>query len=134
MPHDTCPPEENVLRAIHSAHCDQARDRDRYSSDLFRGSETSVSRLSVLSIDKLFAIFHRELDSPPANRLVVAAGEINVGRLQEIGREFRSNPTDLTVEEDPTETNPAHAVIPQKISKGLAREIIRSLIVHPDPT
>ncbi len=133
MPHATCPPEENVLRAIHSAHCDKARDRDRYSSDLFRGSGTSVSRLSVFSIDQLFAIFHRELDSPPKNRFVVAAGEINVGRLQEIGRGFRSNPTDLTVEEDPTETNPAHAVIHEKISKGLAREIIRALIVHPDP-
>src|SRR6266487_2552982 len=103
MPHAICPPEENVLRAIHTAHWDPAKDR--FSSELFKGSYTSVSRLALLGLDELFGIFHRALDSPQGRR-VVAAGEINVGRLQQIGREFRSNPTNLTVEEDPTDTDP----------------------------
>ena len=123
MPHATCPPEENVLRAIQTAHFDP--ERNRYSSALFKGSSTSVSRLSISSIDELFAVFHRELDC------VIAAGEINVGTLQEIGRNFQS-PVELTVLENPTDSNPAHAVIPQKISKGLARAIIRALRIHFD--
>src|SRR5258705_12366203 len=128
MPHAVCRPEENILRAIHTAHWDQSKGR--FSSELFKGRCTSVSRLSILSLNELFRIFHNELDSPPKNRSVFAAGEINIGRLQEIGLGFAANPTNLTVEEDPTEANPAHAVIPEKISKGLAMKIIRALIVH----
>jgi len=82
---------------------------------------------------ELFAIFHLELDSPPIKRSVKAGGEINIERLQQVGRGYRHNPTELTVEEAPTETNPAHAEIPQNISKGLAFEIIRALTIHPDP-
>lgn len=126
-----CPPEESVLRAIHTAHWDE--QRNRWSSSLFKGSNISVSRLAILEMEELFAIFHLELDSPPRNRSVVGGGEINVGRLQEIGRNFQSRPTALTVEMDPTPTNPAHAEIPQDISKGLAFEIIRALTLHRDP-
>ena len=132
MPRPECPPEENVLRAIHSAHWDERKER--YSSSLFKGSGTSVSRLSILSMVELFAIFHEELDSPTSNQVVKSGGEINVGRLQQVGRGYQPRPTDLTVEEAPTETNHAHAEIPQNISKGLAFEIIRALTIHTDPT
>ena len=131
MPRPECPPEENVLRAIHSAHWDERKER--YSSSLFKGSGTSVSRLSILGISELFAILHLELDSPPKNRFVTGGGEINIGRLQEVGRGYQQRPTYLTVEEAPTETNRAHAEIPQEISKGLAFEIIRNLRLHTDP-
>lgn len=131
MPRPECPPEENVLRAIHSAHWDERNER--YSSSLFKGSGTSVSRLSVRGMAELFAIFHRELDSVPKHRFVRSGGEINVGRLQQVGRGYQNRPTDLTVEQAPTETNPAHAEIPQNISKGLAFEIIRELTIHTDP-
>jgi len=83
-------------------------------------------------MEELFAIFHRKLDGSP-NGVIVAAGEINIGRLERIGREYQPRPTDLTVEEDPEEDNPAHAVIPQTINRGLARVIIASLTVHNDP-
>src|SRR2546421_8503993 len=128
MPRLECPPEENILRAIHTAHWDERRNR--WSSSLFKGSGISVSRLSILGLAELFAIFHRELDSPPKNRFVTGGGEINIRRLQEVGRNYQNKPTELTVEEVPTETNPAHAEIPQDISKGLALEIIRALIIH----
>lgn len=130
MPRPECPPEENVLRAILTAHRDE--HKDSWSSSLFKGSETSVSRLSILGITELFEIFHQELDSPP-KRQVIGGGEINIGRLQEIGRGYEHKRTELSVEEDPTVTNPAHAFIPQYISRGLAFEIIRALTVHRDP-
>lgn len=130
MPRRQCPQEENVLRAIHSAHWDQ--NEDRKSSAIFKGPNISVSRLSILAMEELFAIFHRKLDESK-NGAIVAAGEINVGRLQTIGREYQVQPTDITVEEDPEEDNRAHAIIPQKISKGLARVIIGNLTIHNDP-
>lgn len=75
-------------------------------------------------------IFHRQLDSSPNGR-IVAAGEVNVGTLQTLGREYQ-HPVELTVEIDPLDDNPAHAVIPQGISRGLARIIIRTLTIHWD--
>jgi len=125
-----CPPEENVLRAIHSAHWD--RNEDRKSSAIFKGPNISVSRLSVLQLEELFAIFHRKLDESPNGR-IVAAGEINVGSLQRIGRDYPPRPIEITVEEDPENDNPAHAVIPQKVSQGLAKVIIANLAIHDDP-
>src|SRR5437762_8332821 len=130
MPRPECPPEENVLRAIHSAHWDESRNFK--SSAIFKGQNISVSRLAILGLPELFAIFHRQLGSSP-NGAIIAGGEINVGRLQEIGRGYQHNPTELTVEEDPIDTNPAHAVIPQNISRGLAHEIIRALTIHHAP-
>ncbi len=62
---------------------------------------------------------------------IVAVGEINVGELQRIGREYQ-HPIELTVEQDPKEDNRAHAIVPQKISSGLAKVIIRSLLIHED--
>jgi hypothetical protein len=59
-------------------------------------------------------------------------GEINVGSLQRIGREY-AIPVDLTVEPKPEDWNPAHAEIPQKISRGLATDIVRGLKLHPPP-
>jgi hypothetical protein len=131
MPRPKCPPDENVLRAIYTAHWDGRKNR--LSSSLFKGSGISVSRLAVLGMTELFEIFHKELDSPPKNRFVVGGGEINIGQLQEIGRTYEQLPTELTVEEDPTDINPAHAEIPESISKGLALVIAKALILHHDP-
>lgn len=120
--------EENIVRAIHSAHFDFQTGHK--SSLIFKGENLSVSRLTILSLAELFAIFHKQLDSSP-NGMIVGAGEINVGALQELGRSH-INPTYLTVEEAPIPDNQAHAEIPQKISKGLANTIIRELELHLD--
>ena len=139
MPRPEVSSEENIVRAIHNAWWDI--ENDVKHSSIFKDSRgnISVSRLSILSLDKLFEIFHQQLDSSP-NGKIIAAGEINVGRLVEIGLEHKENPTNLTVEKAPIEENkakgevenPAHAEIPQKISKGLANRIIKELIFHKD--
>jgi len=126
MPRPVCPPEEDIVRAIHSAQWD--RTANRKSSTIFKGKETSVSQLSILGLRELFAIFHAKLDESP-NGVIVAIGQINIGDLQRIGRDYQ-HPIDLTVEEDPQEENPAHAVIPQEITRGLAKVIIEALMIH----
>lgn len=126
MPRPECSPDENIVRAIHAADWDEVQDQK--SSQIFKGHNISVSRLAVLDLPELLQIFHRDLDTSP-NGVIVGAGEINVGKLQEIGRTFQ-HPAALTVEIEPVEGNPAHAEIPQKISRGLALAIIRTLTFH----
>ena len=123
--------KENIVRAIRTADWD--KKKNRFSSDLFKGPYTSVSRLSILSLKELFEIFHRDLDreiSDPPN-IVRWAGEINVGNMQRIGLTHQK-PIQITVEQDPTPNNIAHAEIIQKLSRGLSIKIINSLIIHED--
>ncbi|NTV45594.1 MAG: hypothetical protein HGB11_03520 [Chlorobiales bacterium] len=132
-----CEPHELVLRAIRNSHWNEKKRR--YSSELFKGSNTSVSRLEVLSFEKIFEFFHSSLDrndrTPPW--IVVKAGEIKVSRLQEIGKSY-DPPIPLSVEQDPITDppvpNPAHAIIPEEISTGLAKQIIKALILRDDPS
>ena len=70
-------------------------------------------------------------NNPPERRLELIA-EINVGRLQEIGR-ARNPAVTLTVEAKPEERNPAHAEIPQNITRGLANQILAELRLHHPP-
>jgi hypothetical protein len=71
----------------------------------------------------------------PGQRLEMF-GEINVGTLQEIGRNYKSgppqklkpHPVELTVEQAPEDWNPAHAEICQRIKRGLANKIVDALI------
>ena len=128
MPRPEVSDEENIVRAIHQAWWD-AKERRGFSL-IFKGSNISVSRLSILTLELLFPIFHNQLDSSP-NGIIVGAGEINVGRLREIGNEHETK-VNITVVEDPIEINRAHAEIPQKISKGLAKKIISELLFHAD--
>lgn len=123
-----CPPEEDVARAITSAHWDA--NKNRFSSDLFKGEGTSVSRLAISGLGELFRIFHLQLNKPP-DRVVIGVGEINVGQLQGLGRNH-TQPIELTVVPKPTPENLAHAEIPQKISRGLAFKIIEALTIHED--
>ena len=121
-----CPDHEDVVRAITTAHWDPREQR--ISSSLFKGERISVSRLAVLPLAEILAIFDRELVKPP-ERSVLGAGEIRVGTLKEIGRDFQ-HPAELSVEEDPIPGNPAHAEIPQRISKGLSKRIVDALVLH----
>jgi hypothetical protein len=127
-----CLPNENVVRALRSSDWDPKHNR--FSSDLFIGPDTSVSRLAILTLKRLFKIFHRDLDRyekiPPW--IVKWAGEINVGRLDAIGKNHKAKPTKIIVKPDPLSYNPAHGIIPGKLSKGLSKAIIKELVIHND--
>jgi hypothetical protein len=120
-------PQENVVRAI----CTDKWDGERLSPSLFAGKDVSVSRLAIVPLEDHWDLFRRNIERPPERHLELI-GEINVGRLQTIGLEYR-NRTELTVEPDPVEWNPAHAVIPQSVSKGLGRQINENLTLHSPP-
>jgi len=76
----------------------------------------------------LIEIFRRDLTSPP-EKLLKGIGEINIGELQSIGA-AADPPVSITVEEAPLPDNPAHAEIPQKLSKGISKRIVERLTWH----
>lgn len=117
-------PGENIIRAI----CSDKWDGERLAPSLFVGAGTSVSRLAQIPLDDHWDLFRNRVQRPP-QRMLEMLGEINVGALQEIGRSYVP-PTELTVEPKPEDWNPAHAEIPQKISRGLANKIIPALTLH----
>lgn len=121
MPRPLCEDHEDVLRAINETHWDAAKNRA--ASSLFKGPNTSVSRLLISSKEEIFEVFRRDLPCPP-----ISAGELNVGNLKQIGQSFNFS---LTVEQDPQDGNPAHAEIPQRINnRKIAYAIIDSMIIH----
>jgi hypothetical protein len=128
MNRPVCSRNEDVVRALCDSHWDERQNR--FSSALFRGPNTSVSRLAILKLETIFEIFHRDLDKPPKSK-VILAGEINVGKLQDIGKAHVS-PNSITVEVAPLLCNPAHAEIPEKLPRSLALKIIEQLIKHKD--
>jgi hypothetical protein len=117
-------PNEDIVRAILT----DKWDGQRVSPSLFRGQNISVSRLSVFPLADHWDIFRARLENPPERRLE-RIGEINVGQLQQIGRDYE-DPIELTVEPKPEDWNQAHAEIPEKITKGLSRRIVNALTLH----
>ena len=134
MPYEReiCAPEEDIARAICSAHYDETKDR--IYSGLFKGPDTSVGRLSISPLQELIGIFRREV-AEPKNPLRMV-GQINVGLLQKLGREHKDNrmqpiPVEIVVVAKPEPEYLAHAEIPQKIPRGLARKIVSKLQKQP---
>ena len=115
---------ENIVRAI----CSDKWDGERLSPSLFVGECISVSRLAIISLEDHWDLFRAHVQRPP-QRLLELIGEINVGVLQQIGRDTRPR-VDLTVEPKPEDWNSAHAEIPEKISRGLANKILPALKFH----
>ncbi len=118
---------EDIARAICSDKFDP--ETGEYSASLFKGARISVSRLSICPLENTWSLFRHRVEKPP-ERTLERIGTINVGRLGEVGGNYPSNPTVLTVEAVPLEGYPSHAEIPQKISRGLANEIIKNLTIH----
>ena len=121
------PSDEDIVRAI----CTDKWDGTRISPSLFTGENTSVSRLKIIPLADHWSMFRMHLEKPPERRLELL-GEINVGRLQGLGRDYQQ-PIELTVEPKPEDWNPAHAEIPQKITRGLANQIVQALKRHFPP-
>ena len=121
------PGHEGVARAICSNHW----DGERYSASLFKGHNTSVSRLVITPLDQTWELFKARVEKPPT-RTLEQIGEINVGKMQEIGKDHITN-THLTVVPKPLTNYESHAEIPQKITRGLANKIIKNLKIHNLP-
>ncbi len=131
MNHQECGLHENIIRALRSSDWDPKNKR--FSSDVLKGPNTSVGRLIILPLNDLFEIFHRELDRlerPP--NIVKWAGEINVGLLKHIGINYKNKPTKITVLPKPLISNPAHAEIPQKLSRPLCLKILEYLTIRKE--
>jgi hypothetical protein len=119
--------DEDIVRGIFT----DKWDGTRVAPSLFKGQNVSVSRLAVIPLADHWDMFRSHLEKPPERRLEFI-GEINVGRLQKIGRDYQ-HPIQLTVEPKPEDWNLAHAEIPQKISRGLANRIVDALKRHHPP-
>ena len=119
--------DEDIVRAI----CTDKWDGTRAAPSLFTGQDVSVSRLAIIPLFEHWDMFRNHLEKPPERRLE-RIGEINVGRLQRIGRDYKKS-VDLTVEAKPEDWNPAHAEIPQRITRGLANQIVSALELHQPP-
>lgn len=120
-------PNEDIVRAI----CTDKWDGTRAAPSLFKGENVSVSRLAIIPLSEHWEMFRNRLENPPERQLE-RIGEINVGHLQDIGSDYK-NPVDLTVEPKPEDWNPAHAEIPQHITRSLANEILKNLKLHRPP-
>ena len=120
-----CGDTERIVRAMTNGHYDPVTRR--VSARLFKGQNTSVSRLEILALPILLRIFQHQLERPPKEpgqppTTVVAVGIIEIRALKDVGRAY-STPMELTVEVDRLCRNPAHAEIPQKVTEGLPKKI-----------
>ena len=120
---------EDIAKAICSDKFDAASGE--VSASLFKGSGSSVSRLSLCALEDTWDMFRLRVEKP-SQRILERIGVINVGRLEQVGRDFKDNPTSLTVEAVPLEGYLSHAEIPEKISRGLSNEIVKNLILKQE--
>lgn len=120
--------EEEIVRAI----CTDKWDGERIAPSAFTGPDTSVSRLFITPLEDHWEVFRRGVERPPERRLERIA-QIGVGQLRDLGR-AHNPPATVTVEADPMDWNPAHAIIPGKRSRGLANRIRDAVTIHEPPS
>jgi len=118
---------EAIVRAI----CSDKFDGERVSPSAFVGNNVSVSRLAILSIEDLWQILAEEASSPP-ERTLMRLGKTTVADVVTVGEESQPR-CDLNAHADPTETNPAHAEIRPKLTRGQANRLLkRTELVEPE--
>jgi hypothetical protein len=126
--------EEDIARAICSDKYDPVTGR--ISTSLFKGPNTSVSRLAVIPLAGQWRKLAETVQKLPGRRLE-KIGVIGVGALRKIGADYRTNdkptPVRIHVIADPVPTNPAHALVTEKLSDGLSNAINRALTQHALP-
>lgn len=126
-----CGVEESVLRAFYSPD-EYDPVSGRISPSLFKRKNTSLSRLYILPLCKQWEIF-RNVPTDPQVRRFEGFGEILVGKIKELGLNH-SQPRVLSVVEDPLDWNPAHAIVPERISESIAKQINSKLDRHLEET
>jgi hypothetical protein len=118
--------EEQIVRAVFSNDW----DGERIFSQTFTGPETSISRLKIRSLPLQWEIF-RKFQRPPRRELDLFL-EIGVGTLKRVAKNWKAKPTELSVVEDPQPDNPAHGLILESMSAGLAKEMIKNCQMHDE--
>ena len=115
------PASEEIARAVCTEHF--VRETGGGSPSLYKGVETSVSRLAIFPLDQHWSIFAKTVQKLPGRR-VERIAQIGVGTIESIrhahNEETKSCPV-LFVEDAPDAENPAHAVIKPSVSKGRKR-------------
>jgi hypothetical protein len=124
------PDGENILRAVFSNECDNQRGP---FSSVFTGGDVSVSRPRLIPLNEHWGLFRRHVQKPP-QRMLLFFLEINVAHLRDLGRNHTAKPTEIHVEEQPCDWNPAHARIVEDLPKGLAKKIIKECSRHDPPS
>lgn len=115
------PSDDMVARAI----CSDKFDGERVSPSAFVGENVSVSRLMILAFEDLWQILAEEISRPP-ERILMRLAKTTVADIETVGKE--SDPScELKVHAAPTETNPAHAEIRPKITRGQANRLLRKV-------
>jgi len=131
----TLPDKEEIARALCSDKYDPTTGR--LSTSLFKGPNTSVSRLAVIPLSDQWRKLAATVQKLPGRRLE-KIGVIGVGQLRDIGAKYQANnkpaPVDIHVVAEPVASNAAHALIQEKLSDGLSNSINRALLQHPLPT
>lgn len=126
--------EEDIARAICSDKFDSSTGR--ISTSLFKGPNTSVSRLTVLPLTGQWHRLASTVQRLPGLRLE-RIGVIKVGDLRALGRTHTANgnphPVDITVVEKREPWNDAHAEVEPKLSDGLCKRINQALDIHAPP-
>ena len=111
--------EEAVVRAI----CNDKFDGERVSPSVFVGENVSVSRLGILSFEDLWTILAEEVSRPP-ERILKRLAKTTVSEIETVGSES-DPPFDLKVHAAPPETNPAHAEIRPRMTRGQANRLLK---------
>jgi len=90
----TCPPEEDILRAIVYPHHYDDVKKEIHSSLFTSKSATkkvSVNRKSVYTIIKHIEIFKRNHDKPDEKIYVAKIGQINIKEMNYMGRKWKDD-------------------------------------------
>ena len=140
---------EEVVRAAMYPFWDP--DLQRASPSAFTSEEVSVSRLAILDITQIVALFQRDFASrlhpDGESRAVRATGRATVKTIVEqanLPRDDKSIPdVVLSVVEDPLEDNAAHALIcgldranpskARRIPRGVAKRLVDAFNWEPLP-
>ncbi len=135
MKGDECKDKEIVVRGILEEHYE--KEADRFYSTLFKGPKTSLCREGVCSKNEIIHGFISQIHNPLKNHMLIGLGIAKVGLLKKICIEYTHNPTTISIIEDPLDgsnpdeiANPSHALLINKLSPGLAKEIPKNITIE----
>jgi len=128
------PDSERVVHAV----CSDAFEASsgECSLELYQGKNVSVSRLEVTPLPQQWRVLAATVQKLPGRKLE-RLSELGVGQLISTARNYRPREKPegfiLSVEEDGTPKNRAHAEIRGNISKGLSRQLVGIHLLHTPP-